>query len=333
MADELPSYRFIRPDCLARGLAHVLDAVVPRLAHRCLPHSTNIERFFHGMGLRGRTEPVVNFGIDVDWVGGGDGEAVRERYGLGSGPVVLYTGVLDEFQRLDLLLAAVKVASRWEPQLKLLVGVTIPHAGHQARVRRQAEELGIAGQVVLTEPLPLAAIRDVLVAGDIAVVPRPGAPGFPIKLLNYMAAHRPCVLFASSATKGLTHGDNVLMAAPDTSEALGSAMVGLLADRELRQRLGRNGYRHVRQHHDRQTIARRVCDAYVHAIASAGKRVPSPRVPQTSRDLPTVLPAQEYPHTAAPHTPPALGTAIASGREKGSGIWSPLEEAICNACI
>src|SRR5260221_8579546 len=85
MADELPSYRFIRPNWLAKGLARLLDVFVPRSADRCLPHSTNIEKFFHGMGLKGRTEPVVNFGIDVDWVAGGDGAAVRQQYRLGLG--------------------------------------------------------------------------------------------------------------------------------------------------------------------------------------------------------------------------------------------------------
>src|SRR5262249_28406337 len=63
MADELPTYGFIRPRWLATALARLLDVLVPRLGDRCLPHSTNIERFFHGLGLRARTEPVVNFGI------------------------------------------------------------------------------------------------------------------------------------------------------------------------------------------------------------------------------------------------------------------------------
>jgi 1,2-diacylglycerol 3-alpha-glucosyltransferase len=274
MADELPSYQFIRPRWLAKALAKGLDMVVPRLADRCLPHSTNIERFLHDMGLQERTEPIVNFGIDVDWIAQGDGTAVRQRYGLGSGPTVLYTGVLDEFQRLDLLLEAMDRVLCHEPDVKLLIVVTVPQVKHLAAIRRRAAELDIDQHVLLTDPQPLAQVRDFLAAGDIAVVPRPRAPGFPIKLLNYMAAQKPCVLFASSASTGILHRKNAMLAARDTSEALAEAILELIRNPGLRDQLGRNGYRFVRRFHDRRVIAQGVCDAYAHTLAAAG-RVPS----------------------------------------------------------
>ena len=269
MADELPSYHFIRPRWLAEALAKLLDAFVPRIGDQCIPHSVNIEQFFHRMGLRERTEPVVNFGIDLDRVSHGDGTAVRRRYGLGPGPVILYAGVMDEFQRLDLLLEAMALVIRSEPRAKLLMIVSIPHAKHLDAIHRHAEGLGIAEHVVLTDPQPLAAVREILAAGDVAVVPRPQAPGFPIKLLNYMAARRPCVLFASSAS-GLSHRENALLVAPDTSQALGEAILEVLRDDELRQRLGRKAYQFVRDHHDRRLTTQRVCAVYYRTLKMAG---------------------------------------------------------------
>jgi glycosyltransferase involved in cell wall biosynthesis len=271
MGDELASYRFIRPRWLAQGLARLLDGVVPRLADRCLPHSGNIERFLQRMGLAGRTDPVVNFGIDVDWMTQGDGSGVRERLGLGDGPVILYSGVLDQFQRLDLLLEAMVHVVRHEPAARLLIVVTIPHSAHLAAIRGRARDLGIAGQVVCTEPQSLSAVRDFLMAGDVAVVPRPQAPGFPIKLLNYLAARRPCVLFASSASHGLVDGENVRLVAPDTSAALGAALVEVLRDDELCRRLAHHGHQFVRAHHDRKVIAGQVCATYLRTLAAAGR--------------------------------------------------------------
>ena len=117
---------------------------------------------------------------------------MRQRYGLGDDPVILYTGVLDEFQRLDLLLAAMKEVVWYEPcqapdcRHHTSCGPPGPDPG-------QADELGVGANVLLTGPQPLPAIRDFLAAGDVAVVPRPNAPGFPIKLLNYLAAgNRAC---------------------------------------------------------------------------------------------------------------------------------------------
>jgi glycosyltransferase involved in cell wall biosynthesis len=341
MADELPTYRVIRPQWLARGLARMLDALVPRLADRCLPHSTNIERFFHGMGLHGRTDPVVNFGIDVENLCDGDGELVRKRYQLGDAPVVLYTGVLDEFQRIDLLLEAIREIACFEPELKLLVVTTIPHHGHQARIRRQAEELGIARQLVLTEPQPLSAIPDFLAAGDVALVPRPDAPGFPIKLLNYMAASRPCALFASSATKGLVHGENVQLVAPDTGAALGGAILELLRDSDLRQRLGEGGHRYICRHHDRLVIAQQICATYVRALQAAGKPVPQVKQPirKTTAEVRKLREIRQPKPELAPE--PDSGrrvseigariSQVAAAARDGFGIWTPLEEALCGA--
>ncbi len=271
MADELPSYHVIRPQWLARALARLLDAFVPRLADRCLPHSVNMAQFFQDMGLGARTEPAVPFGIDLDRVAHGDGTAVRRRYALGQGPVLLYAGVLDQFQRLDLLLEALRLVTWCEPQAKLLVVVTIPQAQHLEAIRRRAAELGIAGQVVLTDPQPLEAVPDCLAAGDVAIVPRPRAPGFPIKLLNFMAARRPCVLFASSASTGLVHLDNAFLAAPDTSEALGEGILEVLRDSQLRQRLACNGLQFVRERHDRRLMAQRLCASYVRTLERAGR--------------------------------------------------------------
>jgi 1,2-diacylglycerol 3-alpha-glucosyltransferase len=294
MADELPSYHFIRPRWLAEALARLLDAFVPRIADQCIPHSVNIEQFFHRMGLRERTEPVVSFGIDLDRVSHGDGTAVRRRYGLGPGPVILYAGVMDGFQRLDLLLEAMALVIRSEPRAKLLMIVSIPHAKHLDAIHRHAAGLGIAEHVVLTDPQPLAAVREILAAGDVAVVPRPQAPGFPIKLLNYMAARRPCVLFASSAS-GLSHRENALLVAPDTSQALGEAILEVLRDDELRQRLGHNAYQFVRDHHDRRLTTQRVCAAYYRTLGMAG------RSPFTARRPPVA------PSVTNPHFPSSVG--------------------------
>jgi glycosyltransferase involved in cell wall biosynthesis len=280
MASELASYGFIRPQWAATALARLLDATLPRLMDRCLPHSSNLQRFFHRLGLRHHTESVVNFGIDVDWVQRGNGEGLRQRLGLGPGPVILYTGVLDRFQRLDLLLEAVGQLTLYEPAVKLLIVSTISQLGHAAAVRRRAAEMGLTRAVVLTDPQPLAAVRDYLRVGDIAVVPRPDAPGFPIKLLNYMAAEIPCVLFASSASRGLRHRDNVYLATPDTGAALGKGILELLRDVQLRRRLARNGHRFVRLHHDRRVVARQVCATYFRTLARAGFHNKNVRMPQ-----------------------------------------------------
>jgi glycosyltransferase involved in cell wall biosynthesis len=286
MGDELASYRFIRPRVLADLLARILDGFVPRIGNRCLPHSGNIERFLHGMGLRQRSEPVVNFGIDVEAMAQGDGAAIRRAYGLVGAPVIVYAGVLDQFQRLDLLFEALAKLLPHQPHAKLLLVVTIPHEGHIQRLRQMAQELGVTKSLIITNSQPLAEVRHHLAAGDVAVVPRPAAPGFPIKLLNYMAAKRPCVLFASSASYGLTHRQTAYLVAPDSGAALGQGILELLSDANLRERLAQAGYAYVRENHNRRVIAQRVCAAYSRTLRAAAPLGRSTDQPLLIRDDP-----------------------------------------------
>jgi glycosyltransferase involved in cell wall biosynthesis len=267
MIDELPTYGFIRPRWLANLLARGLDDWVPWLGDRCIPHSANVERFLREKGLADRCEPVVNFGIDVEAMSHGNGRSIRASHGWGDRPIVLYAGVLDEFQRLDLLTDAMKLVLFENPLALLVIVTTIPHAGHLDRLRRQAADAGILERLFITEPQPLSAVPDYLAACDVAVVPRPQAQGFPTKLLNYMAASRACVLFASSASTGLIHGDNVYLAEPDTASALAEGVIAVLGDRSLRERLSKNGHQFVRHHHGRLGTAEKLCQAYRHTAA------------------------------------------------------------------
>lgn len=265
MSDELASYDFFHSRKLANGLAWLLDTTVPRLGNRCIPHSTNLQEFLHSSGLARRSEPVLNFGIDVESLPSVDRHALREQAGLGDDPILLYSGVIDQFQRLDLLLHAMVDVLKQVPRAKLLIFATIANPKHEKALLEKAQELGIASSVILRVPRDMEKGRKLIALCDVAVVPRPAAPGFPIKLLNYMAAARPCVMFASSASR-VSHGEHVWLAAKDTSESLGAAIVQLLKNPGLRQRVAEGGRRFVQQNHDRRVVAGHLCDAYLRTL-------------------------------------------------------------------
>ena len=79
MADELPSYRFIRPNWLARGLAACWIPLSPAAGSLFAAQHKHRELLPRPRRLQpARTEPIVNFGIDVDWVAGAPA-AMRPR--------------------------------------------------------------------------------------------------------------------------------------------------------------------------------------------------------------------------------------------------------------
>jgi 1,2-diacylglycerol 3-alpha-glucosyltransferase len=293
MGDELASYSAFKSKRLAHSLAWALDRTVPRLGDRCVPHSENLSRFLATRGLESRSEPVLNFGIDFKRRVRGDRRALRAELSLGTDPVILYSGVIDRFQRIDLLLDAMPRVLKTSPNAKLVMLVNVLNEEHESTIRANAVRLGIAERVVLLHPDTLDMGLRLLALADVAVVPRPVAPGFPIKLLNYMAAELPCVMFASSAS-GIVDRRHALLAPDDTSESLAEAIIEALANSSLRQNIARGGYELVHERHDRRHVAAELCQVY-RRLVQPTRRWPEIAMRPGVRGLSDLLPAPSPP--------------------------------------
>jgi glycosyltransferase involved in cell wall biosynthesis len=265
MSDELASYDFFWSKRFANALAWVLDRGVPRIGDRCIPHSNNLQQFLRERGLGKRAEAVLNFGISLERPQAESPAELRGRLGISDDPVVLYSGVIDRFQRLDLLLGAMAIVVRQMPRAKLLLVNTVPNERHERVLREESIRLGLTDNIRWIKPAAMDEALNILPACDVAVVPRPCAPGFPIKLLNYMAAKRACVMFRSSAS-GVTHAEHVWLAEDDTSESLAEGIVQLLHDKHLQSRLAAGAYGFVCKNHDRRVVAAELCQAYVRLL-------------------------------------------------------------------
>jgi len=66
----------------------------------------------------------------------------------------------------------------------------------------------------------------------------------------------------------LSHGEHVWLAAEDTPESLGGAMVRVLKDESLRNRIAEGGHQFVLARHDRRVAAAQLCDSYVRLLQS-----------------------------------------------------------------
>ena len=265
MIDELPSYGFIRPRTLAVGLARVLDAVVPRSADHVIALSEELRRFVVARGVPDERVTVVPLGVHVAMFEHGDGEAVRRRLGLGDAPLVVYTGILDEFQRVDYLVRAMGRVVATVPRARVLVAANITRDRDIERLRQQAQELGIADRLTVSWPTTLEELPDILAAADVAVCPRPDTPGFPVKLLNYMAAGKAIVTFRGSS-KGLEHMTEAFVAADHDWTQLGEGIGRLLTDRALAARLGAGARAAVVSRFDWSSLARTIEGVYCRVL-------------------------------------------------------------------
>lgn len=262
MADELPSYHFIRPDALARWIGKSLDYVVPSLSDLLMVLSDELKDYLVQIGNPERKLLVVPPGVELDWLASGDGGRVRNRLGLAdTTPIVMYTGALESFQRVDYLLQAMALVVKQVPEAVLVIVGNIKNQKAQESLLAMAAELGIADQLCFVASAPIEELPDYLAAADVTVVPRPSCPGYPIKLLNYMAAGKPVVSFAGSA-KSLCHEYSGYIAANDDVEDLAKGIWTLLQNPEVAKIMGARARASLEGVFDWPTLAAGVAETY-----------------------------------------------------------------------
>ena len=273
MTDELAGYRFIRPAWLAHSLARGLDWFTPIFPDHITAVSPELRQWFIEHRVPAAKVDMVPAGIEPELFDHPEPEKFREKYKLGNRPIVMYTGVLNAFQRIDYLLRGFAVALREKPDALLLVVSPLVSAAHEQEHKKLAAELGISNSIVWISPHSLQDLPSYLALADVAVVPRPECPGHPVKLLNYMLAGRPIVSFAGGA-KGVRHLHDAFIVPNHDCEALGRGILTLLNDRSLAGELGNNARATVLAEFDWRQICRKIEQIYDQllntSVSSAG---------------------------------------------------------------
>ncbi len=262
MEDELPSYRFIRPDSLARGIGKVLDYIVPRLSDLVMVLSDELKQDLVRIGNRQEKVLIVPPGVEVQWLASGHDDIVRKRLSIArDAPVVMYTGALEGFQRIDYLIQAMAKVIKRVPQALLIIVGNVKNNKARDNCFALAEKLGITNHIHFIESAPLEQLPDYLAAANVTVVPRPNCPGYPIKLLNYMAAAKPVVSFAGSA-KSLCHGYSGYTAENDNVNDLAQGIVMFLDNPNIAKIVGKRAQASLIGVFDWPTIAAGVAESY-----------------------------------------------------------------------
>ncbi|WP_284579129.1 glycosyltransferase [Streptomyces sp. 2P-4] len=158
--------------------------------------------------------------------------------------VVVSVGRLAFEKGVDLLLDAWAEAAPLHPDWIL----RIHGAGvEEARLREHAASLGVSGSVEWAGSTDdvLGALRGASVFAQAS-----RAEGFPITLLEAMAAGLPVVAFdcAPGVREIVGHGEDGLLARLGNTMELAGHLDALMADRELRDRLGDRAFRAVRRY-------------------------------------------------------------------------------------
>lgn len=252
MADELPWY--FSGQSWARRLGGWLDRTLPRRADHVLAPHRALADYLISNGCGPEQVTVLPPAATL-------GDFAEPTY-IDMPAEVLYTGNLDAYQNLELLHEAMRAVRDAEPSAGLLVATA---ATNPAAYVHAAEIL----------PTPdMAAPRDALARDVIVVCPRVAWSGYPIKILNAMAAGRP-VIACRSAAGPITDGIDGVIVPDNEPRALADAILRLRRDRSLREYLGTAARETIRTQHNPALLVRRLEAVYDAVCAAAGQGRPA----------------------------------------------------------
>lgn len=229
LGEELPTY--YRPGpvrFLSKWAGLAADRLLPPRADHCIALSPRAARTFQKMGVRGdRISCLPPFVFspppDAGPSGGGSGPGA---------PYVLYAGNLHPYQDLDLLLRSFRIVAAAERETHLLI---VTH-NDPSRWEKRMGRMGLEGRVTFLIGRSFEQEWEWMSDAAVLALPRLCCPGYPMKLLNYLAAARPIVASADSA-RGLTHGRDAYVVTAPGPEAFARGLLRVLRSRPLALRL------------------------------------------------------------------------------------------------
>lgn len=249
MEDELATYNFIRPRFVALWLAKFLDYVVPHMGDHIFAISQELVDFMNARKIPSERVHFIPLGIDLSCFEGHSPAFARLKYGLGDQPLIMYTGILDKLQRVDHILLAMQLVLKRFEHVRLVMVVNIAKEEDSVEFWTLADKLGIRDRITIVENKTFEEIPLILSAADVTIVSRPYLPGFPIKMLNYMAAGKPIVTYRG-ASKGLRHNEHAYLVENNNWQGLAEGIISLLQHPEKAAELGANA---------RQWVASQYC--------------------------------------------------------------------------
>lgn len=183
----------------------------------------------------------------------------REQYGVTVG----YVGSFLPYHRLDLL---VECADHLNVQGTRMMWLLLGDGVERSSIQGLSDRRGLRDQFWMPGRVEHADVPRYIKAMDIAVLPGCASFNSPVKLFEYMAMAKPVVAPRTPAVEEIIeHGENGLLFEPTEVSSFTQMIRRLVADADLRRRIGQAARRSVLRDHTWEQNAEKVL-AHVEAM-------------------------------------------------------------------
>lgn len=236
------------------AIGRVIDRWLPARADHVIAVSPKIrDALVLGGKLPAEAVTVVGNGVEPGLF---DADGAAPAPAPGGPPRLVFAGNLSRYQGIEWMLQAFSRVLAERPDARLMLITGSPFDGYEALARR----LGVRERLDVI-PAVFSELPRQLGGAHVALNPRVECDGIPQKLLNYMAAARPIVSFQGSASC-LEDGRTGLIVPNEDTEAFAAAVLLLLRDRALAERLGAAARAYIVSEHSWAKKAARIEEVY-----------------------------------------------------------------------
>jgi len=232
VSEELVDYGWVKEDSILQKLINNIEMKLANFSQRIIVVSNELKEKFVKFGISSNKISVIPTGVNFEFFKNADGTNLRNKLGLKTEKIIMYTGTFAPYQGLEYLLRAMKIVGNMRKNVKLI----IVGDSSDEEFKSLSKELGIYHLTFFVGEVPFTEIPHFLDMADVVVLPRPKCWGFPQKLSNYMAAGKPIVVFEGSA-KGVFHLKNGYVAKNGDVTSLARGIELLLDDKELAKKM------------------------------------------------------------------------------------------------
>jgi glycosyltransferase involved in cell wall biosynthesis len=228
-----------------------------------------LEEHVLACGYRGPVAMIENtLDFDVPESSPAQESELKARLGLAAQPVVLYTGTLEKYQGLDMLIEAAPAVLQESPSARFVI---LGGTSEQIEPLRELAEAQVGKSVFVFVPaVPPTEVFLYLRIADVLVTTRSRGTNTPLKIYQYMRAGRPIVATAiRSHTQVLDENCAELVAADPPAIAAG--LLRVLRDPERAYSLAESARRLARERYSEQAYLDRLSEILAR-VMTEGRR-------------------------------------------------------------
>lgn len=208
---------------------------------------------------------VVPNGVDPEkFKPAGDSAGVKRQFGLDNKPVALFVGSLIPRKGLPFLVDAAKKVVKQQADAKFVV---VGDGPLKSQLMASLDKANLSGNFLFLSGLTEDALAAVYNCADVFILPSI-QEGQGIVLLEAQASAKPVVAFnVGGVNEAVLNGETGLLVSRGDSGELADALLKLLSDKSLREKMGANGRRFVMGNFTWDVCAERMLAVYREALS------------------------------------------------------------------